>query len=117
MGSAVIQATFSNVIGNTNLYVVAASVSSITIDPDNATIAMGASQQFTATAHYTDSTLTTDVTVLSSWSDNNTGVATIYQGLAAGRTAGVVQITAIYSGQTAHATLMVHGATASETSH
>ena len=52
------------------------TVQSIAVTPANPTIAVGATQQFTATGTYTDGS-TKDITSQVTWSSSNTGVATI----------------------------------------
>jgi hypothetical protein len=71
---------------------------SIEVLPANPSIAVGATQQFTAIGTFSDATQA-DITTIVSWSSSDTGVATISnapgsQGLATGVTAGVTTITA-----------------------
>lgn len=108
-GSTTITATMSGVTGSAALTVTAAAVTvtSISVSPSTASVAAGATQQFTANAIYsngTTSALTSSVT----WTSSNTAVATISSaGLATGVAAGTATITAAADGYTATATLTV----------
>jgi Bacterial Ig-like domain (group 2)/Divergent InlB B-repeat domain len=93
-------ATYSGALSNPAILTVTApkpTVLSVEVKPGNATITVGATQQFTATAHYSDST-SADVTNIASWDSSVVGVATMASGLATGVTAGVTDIVATYSG-------------------
>jgi DNA-binding beta-propeller fold protein YncE/urocanate hydratase len=98
LGSTTITATLGTITGSTPLTVTAATLSSITVTPANATIIVGATQQFVATGHYTDGSaqvLTSAVT----WSSSTAADATVSNasgsnGLATGTVAGTVTITA-----------------------
>jgi uncharacterized repeat protein (TIGR03803 family) len=112
-GTATITATckVSSVCGsisaNITVTVTAATLVSIALTPPTLGVAVGTSQQFTATGTYSDSStqvLTTTVT----WASSNTSVATIgnasgSQGLATGLQAGSTSITAALSGVTSPA--------------
>ncbi len=77
-------------------------LSSITIDAPNASMAAGATDQFTATGTYSDGS-TQDVTSEVAWSSSNTAVATINaSGLATAIAAGSTTITAAMSGVTSN---------------
>jgi Bacterial Ig-like domain (group 2)/PASTA domain len=85
------------------------SLCSIAVTPPNPSIAVGANQQFTATATYTDAT-TADVTGTATWASANTGVATIGSGgLAHGLIPGTSTISATQSGITGSTVLTVTG--------
>ena len=75
-GSATISATSALVTGSTVLTVAAATLTSIIINPPNATTPLGTTQQFNATGTYTDGT-TQDLTTLGHWSSTAANVATI----------------------------------------
>ena len=89
----------SGLTAQTTLQVSATMLMSIAISPANASIARGASQQFTATGTYTDAS-TQDVTAAVAWSSSNNRVATISnavgsEGLAVGVQNGVATISAV----------------------
>ena len=78
---------------------VAAVLQSITLSPALASIAVGATQQFTATGNYSDGSsksLTSSVT----WTSSVPADATVAAGLAKGVAAGGTSITAALSGIT-----------------
>lgn len=83
------------------------TLSSLTIAAAAPVVAIGQTDQFTATATYPDGT-TGDVTSLATWSSDNTVVATISStGLATGGAAGTAHISATLGGHTASGTLIV----------
>jgi parallel beta-helix repeat protein len=75
-GTATVSATSGAVSGVTELTVTAAALVSIAINPPTATIAMGTTEQFTATGTFTDGT-TQDLTQSGNWSSTVATVATI----------------------------------------
>ena len=80
----------------------AAVLQSITVSPTSASIAVGATQQFTATGNYSDGSsksLTSSVT----WTSSVPADATVTAGLAKGVAAGGTSITAALSGITSAA--------------
>src|SRR5215210_4282502 len=82
---------------------------SIAVTPANPSIAVGANQQFSATATYSDAS-TTDVTATASWGSTNTGVAGIGAGgLAHALSAGTSTISATQSGISGSTVLTVTG--------
>jgi hypothetical protein len=86
------------------------TVQSIALSPAKQSIAAGASQQFTATATYTDGT-TKDVTSTAQWASSNTAIATVSSsGLVTAAAAGQVTITAAMSGHTGSAIASVNPA-------
>jgi trimeric autotransporter adhesin len=113
-GSTTITATSGGVSGTATLTVTAATLVSLAITPANPTIAQGASQQFTATGTYSDSStqnLTTSVT----WNSSTASVASISNavgsnGLATAVAAGSTTITATSGSVSGSATLTVTGA-------
>jgi len=106
-GSTTVSAALSGVTGTGTLAVTPKTVKSIAVTPANASIAVGAMQQFTATATYSDNS-TADVTSTSTWTAANTSVATITSdGLATGVTPGTTTITAALSGVSGNAPLTV----------
>ena len=110
LGTGQISASYQGQSNQTsNFEVTPATVASIAVSPVNPSIAGGTSQQFTATATYTDSS-TQDVTGTVSWSSSNPGIASIAStGLAAGRTSGTTTIAAQMNGISGQTTLTVTG--------
>lgn len=95
-GSSAITATLNGVSGTAMLTVTAAArtLQSIAVTPSAPNIAPGSTQQFTATATYSDKS-TADVTTSVTWSSSNTAAVTINaSGLATGVAAGTSTITA-----------------------
>lgn len=76
LGTTTIQAKSGSVIAATKLTVSNKTITSIAINPSNAILTSGTSQQFTATATFSDGT-TGDVTSSVSWSSSSVGIATI----------------------------------------
>lgn len=109
-GSSVITASSGpTYTGSTTLTVTAPNLQSITVTPVNATIAKGATLQYTATGNYSDGS-TQNLTNSASWASTNTGVATIAAGgLATGVAAGSANISATYSSVTGSTGLTVTG--------
>ncbi len=75
IGSTTITATFNDVFGEASAHTVA--IDSITVEPADSTLVLGAAQAYTATALYTDLT-TQDITSLATWSVSDEDVAIIY---------------------------------------
>ncbi len=107
LGSTTITATDSGMKQSTTLTVSNKVVSSLTIAPSNPTINSLGTETFTATATYSDSSTTPNVSA--TWTSSNTAVATINSstGVATGVAAGTATITATFSGVTANTTLTV----------
>lgn len=86
----------------------AASLVSVAVAPTTASVAIGASQQFTATAAYSDGTAR-DITRLSAWTSATPAAGTVdgARGLAIGVAAGTSVITAAFEGKSGAATLTV----------
>ncbi|MHB8482751.1 MAG: Ig-like domain-containing protein [Nitrospiria bacterium] len=77
VGSTTITATFSGIASNSaTLTVTAAVAESIAVTPANQSIALGKTQQYTATGTFTDHT-TQDITSLVIWSSSNAGTGTV----------------------------------------
>jgi 6-phosphogluconolactonase (cycloisomerase 2 family) len=78
----------------------------ITISPSNQTIAVGTTQQFTATGYYSNGAVTPGISV--SWSSSTTSVATINgtSGVATGVAVGTTTITATALGITSGTTTL-----------
>ncbi len=101
-GSAVLTATLGGVSANFNLTVSSATISTVTVTPATPSIALGLSQQFTATGAFSDGT-TQDITFDATWASSNTTVAKVSNaaddnngGLAQALAAGTTTITATF---------------------
>ncbi|MGA8530954.1 MAG: Ig-like domain-containing protein [Acidobacteriaceae bacterium] len=108
-GSTTVSASLSGVTGTAALSVTAAAptLSSIAVTPANPTVNVGAAQQFTATATYSDGS-TQNVTTTATWTSSATAVATISaSGLATAVAQGSTTITATFNGSSASTTLTV----------
>jgi uncharacterized protein YjdB len=78
------------------LTVTSASATSLAISPDPASMALDVSQQFTATATFSDGT-TQDVTNVSTWTSGSTSVATVtVSGLVTAKNLGTTNISAAF---------------------
>jgi hypothetical protein len=94
----------------------AATLKSVSVTPASANIAAGATQQFTATATYSDGS-TANVSSTASWTVATPAVATVNSsGLTTGAAAGSAMVTASLSGITANASLTVMAPTVTLTS-
>jgi 6-phosphogluconolactonase (cycloisomerase 2 family) len=79
----------------------------VIVAPTSSTISVGTTQQFTATAFYSDGSQK-DVTATANWASSNSSVATVAAGVATGVGAGTATISASAGGQLATATLSVN---------
>jgi uncharacterized protein YjdB len=112
-GTVTITAIYGVVTGSTTLTVNSKGQTSISLTPANPVISVAATQQFTATAKFSDGT-TQDITTLAIWSSSNTIVAVINSGgLAVALAAGTTTITATSGGFSGSTTLTVTSATLS----
>ncbi len=106
-GSSTIQAASGTITGSTSLTVTAPTLTSIAVTPANPSIAIGATQQFTATGTFSDGSqqnLTSSVT----WSSSSTSIATINTtGLASAVTGGATTIQAVSGSVSGSTTLSV----------
>ena len=75
-GTTTITASLSGVSGTGSLTVTAKTLTSITVTPAAPSIGIGATQQFTATATYSDNS-TTNITSSVTWTSSSTATATI----------------------------------------
>ena len=106
-GTTTISATLSTVTGSTSLTVTAPTISSIVVTPDGLTLGIGISQQYTATAIYSDGS-SQDLVSGVTWSSSSLAVATINSsGLATTAGAGNTTITAQVGSLSDTATLTV----------
>lgn len=97
---ATITATLDGVSGSAPVTVTSAVLSSITITPISPSIAIGTTQQLTATGVYSDGS-TADLTNLASWTSSNTAIATVDStGLLTGIAEGSATISAQFDGIT-----------------
>jgi uncharacterized protein YjdB len=106
-GTTKIAASFGSVSGSTNLIVSTAKLASITVTPASAQIAAGTSLKFTATGTFSDGSVATTLSSVA-WKSSKPQFASIRSsGLAHGKKAGTVTITATSSGVSGTATLIV----------
>jgi uncharacterized protein YjdB len=116
-GTVTITASMKGIRGTASLTVTTsgATIVSIAVDPLNPSIAVGATQQFFATATFSDGS-TQDITTSAAWASSNSDDATIQTagqaqpGLASGVAAGNVTITASSSGKSGNTSLSVTAA-------
>ncbi len=108
IGTSSITATVNGISGSASLTVTAAAtLTGITVTPADPSLVADGTQQFTATANYSDGS-TKNVTSSATWSSSNTAVATINSsGLATGVTSGTTIITATDNSETATTTATV----------
>ena len=107
-GTATITALFAGEVGTASLTVTNAELTSITITPSDASIALGGSQQFTATGNFSDGS-TENLTTQVSWTSSSVSVATIdARGLANAAGTGTTTITASMNGVTGTTALTVY---------
>jgi trimeric autotransporter adhesin len=111
-GSVTITAAASGIKGTTTLTIGSGTLQSIAITPANPSIALGSTQQFTATGSFSDGT-TQDVTINTHWSSSSASVATIANapsvaGVATTHGTGSTVIGASSKGQTATTTMTVN---------
>jgi hypothetical protein len=93
-GSSTVNATLGSISGITTLTVTPPTLVSITVTPANATVAKGATLQFTATGSYSDSSHV-DLTTSAAWSSSKPTVASVNAtGFAATATTGVTSVSA-----------------------
>ncbi|CAI3795494.1 Ig-like domain-containing protein [Rheinheimera sp. MM224] len=115
-GVVQITATLGAVSGSATLTVTAASLSSISVTPQNPNVVNGLTRQFSATGLYSDGS-TADLTTLVSWTSGTIAVASMNasqmpaSGLATGLSAGTSLIRATYTGVEGSTSLTVTAAT------
>jgi len=113
VGTSEISAAFGGRTGTTMLTVTSATLVSLAVTPQGATMAPQAARQFTLTGTYSDNS-TQNLTAQATWTSSAPAVATVTaSGLVTSVGAGSTTITAAYDGQTPNATLTVTGATLS----
>jgi uncharacterized protein YjdB len=93
-GTTTITASFAGVTGSTGLTVTAPTIVSITVTPGDLTVGIGITQQFTATATYSDGS-SADLTGGVSWTSSDSTVVTVNSsGVATTVSAGSATVTA-----------------------
>jgi uncharacterized protein YjdB len=106
-GQSTITATLGSVSSTTQVTVTNATLTSITLSPANPSIALGSSQQFTATGKFSDGS--TQVLLGATWSSSSpTVVAVVNSGLATSTGLGTATITAALNGISGTANVSVH---------
>ncbi|MBV9482721.1 MAG: Ig-like domain-containing protein [Acidobacteria bacterium] len=106
-GQTTITATFGAVTGTTAVTVTNASLTSITVSPASASIALGNSQQFMATGGFSDGS--SQILINVNWSSSDTAVAIITDfGLATTSGKGTATISAKLNAVSGQAVLTVH---------
>lgn len=116
-GVTLILARVGKLRARVKVRVVPAGRVELTVTPPNSHMPRSVSQTFTATARFLDHDgATVDVTTVTTWTSNNTSVATLSNaagthGRASGVSAGSTTITAAYAGLTASTSLSVTAAT------
>lgn len=106
-GQSTITATLGSVSTTTQVTVTNASLTSITLSPENPSIALGTSQQFTATGNFSDGTTQTLPSI--GWSSSAPGVAMVNaSGLATGTGVGTATISAAINSVSGSTGVTVH---------
>jgi len=109
-GQSTITATMGSVTGTTTLTVTSASATSLEVTPDSIAMPLGISQQFTATAGFSDGT-SQDVTNVTQWKSSASSVASITtSGLVTARNVGSSTITGTFEAIPATASVTVNAA-------
>ena len=109
--AATIQVTYSGITQTVLLDVTNATVTTLTVTPITATIPVGVTQQFTATATFTD-TSSQDVSSNATWTPSDPTVATVtFFGRATSLKVGTITITAAFGGHSGTTQLTVSPAT------
>ena len=109
-GSTMVTASLNGMSGNASLNVtptVTVTLTSISVTPSTASIAVGATQQFTATGTYSNAS-TANISSTAAWTSATPAAATVSSaGLATGVASGSTTVTASLSGITGSASLTV----------
>lgn len=113
-GTPTVSATLGTIVGTTVFTVTNVSLDSIDVEPANPNVALGLTQQFTATGIFSDSS-TLDLTAMVAWTSGTPANATISnaagsQGLATTEAAGTSLITATFGPVSGASTLTVNPA-------
>ena len=106
-GTSVMTASFGGKSASTTVNVPAATIVSIAVTPATASVAVGAQQQFIATATYSD-TSTANITASALWTSSAPATATVLNtGIATGNAVGIANITATSGALSGSAALTV----------
>lgn len=110
-GTVTVSASSAGIKGTTTLTVGTGTLTSVAITPLDSSVALGNTQQFTATGSFNDGT-TQDITLTTHWSSSSASVATIANapsvgGLATTHGVGTTSIGANAKGVTASTTMTV----------
>jgi Bacterial Ig-like domain (group 2) len=106
-GSTSVTASLNGMSGSAALTVeaVAKTLVSVSVAPANASIEVGATQQFTATANYSDGSTSNVTSNGATWSSSASSIATVSaSGLATAVAVGSATVSATYQGQSGSAT-------------
>ena len=96
-GQTGVTAVFGNIVGMTTVTVTNATLTSITVSPGSASIALGSSQTFTASGKFSDNS-TQDLTLFADWTSSSQNVAVVNSfGLATTSGQGTTNITAPFT--------------------
>ncbi len=108
-----VYASLNGITGQTSITISSMSLQSISLNPSTSTIANGTTEQFALIGTFSDGVTTVDLTASARWQTSNFYNAVINRsGLAMGRAAGTVTITASFQSLVpATATLSVSNAT------
>ena len=107
-GNVTITATSGSISGTSSLTVTSAISTSIAISPANASLPLDVSQQYTATATFSDGT-TQNVTNVVSWSSSSSSVASItVSGLVTAKSLGTATISATFETSSAATVVTVN---------
>jgi uncharacterized protein YjdB len=106
-GTSVISATSGGISGSTTVTATSATLASIAVSPLQPSIAIGFTEQFTATGTYTDGTVH-DLTNVATWTTSDSNVATCSStGMATAESTGTTTITATMATISGSTTLTV----------
>lgn len=109
-GTSSISASMGSVTGSTSLSVSSATPISIAVSPLNPTQPLGVSQQFAATANFSDGS-SQDITNVAKWSSSSTSVANITaSGFESSSNVGTATISASFGGVNGSSLLAVNAA-------
>jgi len=109
-GSATVTATVGAIAASSALAVTSAALTSIEVGPDSPSIALGTTQQLSATGIFSDAT-TQDLTAQVAWTSSSSAASISAGGLAASASVGSATISASLLGVTGSTLLTVTSAT------